>query len=91
MPPFAVLIIGILQDLLSGSPPGVWTVAFVATYALVDRERDSFAGLSGVGAILGFGAAMLTAGATAYVIIPSFDIRAILSLLRTIVLPSIRF
>jgi rod shape-determining protein MreD len=69
MPPFAVLIIGILQDLLSGSPPGVWTVSFVAAYALVDRERESFAGLSGVGAILGFAAAMLTAGATAYGII----------------------
>jgi rod shape-determining protein MreD len=69
MPPFAVFIIGVLQDLLSGSPPGVWTVAFVAAYALVDRERESFAGLSGVGAILGFAAAMLAAGATAYGII----------------------
>ncbi len=69
MPPFAVLIIGMLQDLLSGSPPGVWTVSFVAAYALVDRERESFAGLSGVGAILGFAAAMLVAGATAYIIV----------------------
>jgi rod shape-determining protein MreD len=69
MPPFAVLIIGILQDMLSGSPPGVWTVAFVAAYALVDRERESFAGLSGVGAILGFAAAMLAAGATAYAVV----------------------
>ena len=69
MPPFAVFLIGILQDLLSGSPPGVWTVSFVAAYALVDRERESFAGLSGVGAILGFAAAMLTAGATAYAVI----------------------
>jgi rod shape-determining protein MreD len=66
MPPFAVLIIGVLQDLLSGSPPGVWTASFVAAYALVDRERESFAGLSGIGAILGFAAAMLVAGATAY-------------------------
>jgi rod shape-determining protein MreD len=69
MPPFAVLIIGILQDMLSGSPPGVWTVSFVAAYALVDRERESFAGLSGVGAILGFAAAMLAAGATAYAVV----------------------
>jgi rod shape-determining protein MreD len=69
MPPFAVLIIGILQDMFSGSPPGVWTASFVAAYALVDRERESFAGLSGVGALLGFAAAMLTAAATAYVIV----------------------
>jgi rod shape-determining protein MreD len=69
MPPFAVFIIGVLEDLLSGSPAGVWTVSFIAAYALVDRERESFAGLSGVGAILGFAAAMLTAGATAWAII----------------------
>ena len=69
MPPAAVLVIGVLEDLLSGSPPGVWTLSFVAAYALVDRERDSFAGLAGVGAILGFAAAMLTAGAAAYAII----------------------
>ena len=69
MPPFAAFTIGVLEDLLSGSPPGVWTLSFVAAYALVDRERESFAGLAGVGAILGFAAAMLAAGATAYAIV----------------------
>ena len=69
MPPFAVFVIGVLQDLLSGGAPGVWTLSFIAAYAIVDRERDSFAGLAGIGAILGFGAAMLIAGATAYAII----------------------
>jgi rod shape-determining protein MreD len=68
MPPFAVFIIGVLQDLLGGGAAGVWTLSFVAAYAIVDRERDSFAGLAGVGAILGFGAAMLVAGASAYFI-----------------------
>lgn len=66
MPPGAVLVIGILQDLLGGGPAGVWTLSFVAAYAVVDRERDSFAGLAGIGAILGFAAAMLVAGAAAY-------------------------
>jgi rod shape-determining protein MreD len=69
MPPFAVFIIGVLQDLLGGGPPGVWTLSFIGSYAIVDRERDSFAGLAGIGAILGFAAAMLIAGATAYAII----------------------
>jgi len=68
MPPFAVFIIGVLQDLLGGGAAGVWTLSFVAAYAIVDRERDSFAGLAGIGAILGFGAAMLSAGAAAYFI-----------------------
>ncbi|HEY2032217.1 MAG TPA: hypothetical protein VGH02_00885 [Rhizomicrobium sp.] len=66
MPPFAVFIIGVLQDLLGGGSPGVWTLSFVAAYAVVDRERDSFAGLAGVGAILGFAVALLIAGVTAY-------------------------
>jgi len=66
MPPGALLVIGILQDLLGGGPAGVWTLSFVAAYAIVDRERDSFAGLAGIGAILGFAAAMLIAGASAY-------------------------
>ncbi|MGN6516154.1 MAG: hypothetical protein ACTHLR_09985, partial [Rhizomicrobium sp.] len=57
------------QDLLGGGSPGVWTASFVAAYAIVDRERESFAGLAGVGAILGFAAAMLVAGAAAYSIV----------------------
>jgi rod shape-determining protein MreD len=69
MPPAIAFLIGVLQDLFSGGPPGVWAASFVAAYALVDRQRDSFAGLSGVGAILGFAAAMLVAAGTAYVIV----------------------
>jgi rod shape-determining protein MreD len=72
MPPFAVFIVGVLQDLLGGGPAGVWTLSFIAAYAVVDRERDSFAGLAGIGAILGFAAAMLIAGAAAYTIISIF-------------------
>jgi hypothetical protein len=45
MPPWVAFAIGILEDLLSGGPPGVWAAAFVASYALVDRQRESFAGL----------------------------------------------
>ena len=59
MPAWVAFTIGVMEDFFSGGPPGVWTFAFIVTYALVDRERDAFAGLSGVGAILGFAAAML--------------------------------
>ena len=68
MPPWVAFAIGILEDLLSGGPPGVWAAAFVASYALVDRQRESFAGLAGFGAIIGFAAAMFAASATAYVV-----------------------
>ena len=69
MPPFWALVIGVLEDLLSGGPPGVWAVAFVATYALLDRQRDMFAGLSGFGAIMGFATASAFACANAYLVV----------------------
>jgi rod shape-determining protein MreD len=53
MPVAAAFAVGLCQDLLSGSPPGFWTVSFVATYALLDR-------------ILGFALAALVAVATVY-------------------------
>ena len=66
MPPVAVLIIGLLEDLLSGGPPGLWAAGCLAAYALADRERDIFAGLSGWGAILGFASAAFAAAAAVY-------------------------
>ena len=54
MTPFWAFVLGILQDLLSGGPPGVWAASFLAAYFLIDRQRDILAGLSGIGAIAGF-------------------------------------
>jgi rod shape-determining protein MreD len=69
MPPPAALALGALEDLLSGGAMGIWALSFVVAYALVDRERDSFAGLSGIGAILGFAAAVSLVGTVAFVIV----------------------
>lgn len=69
MTPAATFVIGVAQDILSGGPPGVWTLCFVLTYAVIDRQRDGFAGLSGVGAVLGFATAALMTCATAYAIV----------------------
>ena len=69
MTPAAVFGIGILQDIMAGGPPGVWTLSFVVTYAVIDRQRDAFAGLPGLGAVLGFATAALIACASAYFII----------------------
>lgn len=69
MPPAVAFAIGVMEDLFSGGPPGVWAASFIAAYALVDRQRDTFAGLSGIGAILGFAVAMLVASITAYIIV----------------------
>jgi len=69
MTPAAVFGIGILQDIMAGGPPGVWTLSFVVTYAVIDRQRDAFAGLPGLGAVLGFATAALITCACAYFII----------------------
>ena len=59
-----------LEDLLSGGPAGRLDGCLSSsTYALVDRQRDAFAGLSGFGAILGFAAAaMLACGMRLHVV-----------------------
>ncbi len=66
MTPAVSFTIGFAEDVLSGGPPGIWTLAFVLTYALVARQRDSFAGLSGLAAVLGFAAAATIACILAY-------------------------
>lgn len=66
MTPAAVLAIGLVEDILSGGPPGVWTLAFVLAYALISRQRESFAGLSGFVAVVGFATVALAACGSAY-------------------------
>jgi len=68
MTPAAVFVIGLLEDVVAGGPPGVWTLSFVITYGVIDRQRDAFAGLAGVGAILGFATAALIACVVAYAV-----------------------
>src|SRR5580692_10845217 len=41
MTPAATFAIGMLQDVMAGGPPGIWTLSFVVTYALVQRQRDA--------------------------------------------------
>jgi rod shape-determining protein MreD len=67
MTPAAVFAIGLLQDIMAGGPPGIWTLSFVVTYAVIERQREAFAGLSGLVAVLGFAAAALVATACAYI------------------------
>lgn len=74
MTPGAAMAVGLAEDILSGGPPGVWTLAFVLTYALVARQRDSFAGLSGLAAVVGFAGAALFACAVAYLTVAGLNL-----------------
>src|ERR1700742_1641824 len=64
--PAATFAVGLLQDVMSGGPPGIWTLAFVVSYAVIQRQRDAFAGLAGLAAVLGFATATLITCAVAY-------------------------
>jgi rod shape-determining protein MreD len=66
MPASVVLAIGLLEDLLSGGPPGLWAAGYLAAYWLTDRERETFASFHGVAAVVGFAGAMLVAAGAAY-------------------------
>jgi len=66
MTPAATFAIGILQDVMSGGPPGIWTLSFIVAYVVIQRQRDAFAGLAGVAAVLGFATATLIVCAVAY-------------------------
>ena len=68
MTPAAAFFIGILQDVMSGGPPGIWTLSFVVSYAVIQRQRDAFAGLGGFAAVLGFATATLIVCATAFLV-----------------------
>lgn len=75
MTPALAFAAGLMEDLFSGGPPGVWGLSFVAAFALIDRQRDNFAGLSGAGAIFGFAIVMLAAALAAYGIVAIYDWR----------------
>lgn len=66
MPPAAVLLIGLTEDLLSGGPPGLWATGYIAAYILVDRQRKSFTELGAGGTWLAFAGAVLLSAVTAY-------------------------
>ena len=73
MSPAWAFLIGVCQDVFSAGPPGMWGAAFVAAYALVNRQRDAFAGLSGIGAMLGFATAAVIACTAAYFVVSLTD------------------
>jgi rod shape-determining protein MreD len=68
MPPYAVLAIGLAEDLLSGGPPGLWATGFLAGYLLIDRQRKNLGELNGVGNLFAFTGVMLVSAITAYVL-----------------------
>lgn len=75
MPPVAVLVTGLAEDLLSGGPPGLWAAGFLAAYVLIDRQRKIFLELNGSGTLIAFTGAMLLSALTAYALASAIYLR----------------
>ncbi|PHR59211.1 MAG: hypothetical protein COA47_09600 [Robiginitomaculum sp.] len=53
MPPFVVFAIGLIQDLITGGPLGLWSFSYLCAYTIMTTQSDAFSGR---------GAGMLWAG-----------------------------
>lgn len=65
--PLAVLVVGLLYDLLTNAPLGVSALAFLAAYSIVVSQRLFWLTLSGPGAIVGFVIVILLAETVAWI------------------------
>lgn len=72
MPAYAVFLIGLLQDILSGAPMGVYVLTYLVVYATVVRQRRFLAGKSfaviwvGFTMVAAYGVAIVWALVSAY-------------------------
>jgi rod shape-determining protein MreD len=68
MPPFAVFLVGLFQDLLSGGPLGLWSLVFLAVYGVVVSQRLFFIGKAFLAIWFGFGVMALVAGVISWMV-----------------------
>ena len=62
LPPFSVFMIGLLQDLLTGGPLGLWPAVYLVTQYIVMSQRAYFLGREQKVVWLGFALASAGAG-----------------------------
>lgn len=65
-PPYAVFAVGLLQDLLSAGPIGLWAFTYVVIYGVVQTQRLVFAGRVPLVLWTGFALTALLAGTIAW-------------------------
>ena len=68
IPPWSVFVLGILQDLLSGVPLGLYILVFLTVYGVVLSQRRFFAGRSFLLYWLGFGIMAFCAAVESWVL-----------------------
>ena len=66
LPVFAVFILGLLQDILVGTPIGLYTLVFLTVYGIVTSQRRFFTGKSFLFYWLGFATISMLASFESY-------------------------
>ena len=66
LPVFAVFILGLLQDMLFGTPVGLYVLVFLTVYGIVYSQRRFFIGKSFIFYWLGFAAVSMLASFESY-------------------------
>ena len=69
MPPLAVFFIGLIYDILSGSPLGVNSLVFLTIYGVVIFQQRFFAGRSFVIVWMGFGIMAFVASVESWILV----------------------
>ncbi len=69
MPPFAIFVIGLLQDLLTGVPLGVSAAVYLGVYGTVLSQRHFFLGKSFLIIWIGFALVAAAAGIASWIIV----------------------
>ena len=54
LPPVAVLVLGLAQDFVTGTPIGFWALIYLLAYGFTLSQRVFFKGRTGLGAWIGF-------------------------------------
>lgn len=54
LPPWAVLMLGLAQDFITGAPLGFWALIYLLAYGFTLSQRVFFKGRTGFGAWVGF-------------------------------------
>ncbi|MEL7028138.1 MAG: rod shape-determining protein MreD [Pseudomonadota bacterium] len=67
LPAFSVFAIGLAQDLMTGSPVGLWAMGYLIVYAAVLSQRQFLVGRSFAATWVGFISAALLAGAVIWI------------------------
>ena len=74
LPPYAVFIVGILQDLLTGAPLGLHAVVYLGVYGTVLSQQGFFSCRAFFTVWLGFGLIAAAASAAGWVLVSAWNV-----------------